>query len=171
MEQASTLRRTAGAALTVAVLIVPGSVAFGQQQGARRCNLPREENGLIRGDRVPAGCVLTEDDGTHPDGHSAPRPYVVSEGTVFFTPAPNVIMLSNGALLSDGKLIVPRTGPRRSGPIDAPATAGRFGPLQRHFGPLERHFGPLKRHFGPLQRKFGARPPLRKLPPDPRDGQ
>lgn len=163
------LKSIAAMALALAVQSVglaPDALA---QQKARDCSVRREPNGLIRGDRVPSGCVLQPED--RQDEAPARKPYISCDPRIFHTPNPKRSVLTNCARLSRGRMIIPSgavISPERGGfgPVDR-----HFEPLDRHFGPLDRHFGPIQRHFGPLQRHFGrsrmeaARPQLVKTPP------
>ncbi|UCC48999.1 MAG: hypothetical protein JSV41_02145, partial [Gemmatimonadota bacterium] len=50
--------------LAVAILSIPGRPALAQQQSGV-CRVRKEPSGLIRGDRLPRGCVLVnEEDAT-----------------------------------------------------------------------------------------------------------
>ena len=123
----------------------PAHSAFAQQP-QRDCTVRKEPNGLIRGDRVPSGCVLQSED--RRDEAPARKPYISCDETIFRTPNPKRSVLTNCVRLSRGRMIIPY------GAV-ASADEGAFGPLERHFEPLDRHFGPLDRHFGPVQRHFG----------------
>ncbi|KPK81738.1 MAG: hypothetical protein AMS25_05125 [Gemmatimonas sp. SM23_52] len=148
--------------LAVTILVIPGRAALAQQD-SRVCRVRKEPSGLIRGDRLPRGCVLvSEDDAVRsaqtPDARVVPLgPCAQYAERLIYTPKPGSSVLANAARICRPALSRAEAGAaaaaqqRRSsyGP-----TQRHFGPLQRHFGPLERHFGPLQRHFGPLERKF-----------------
>ncbi|UCC73763.1 MAG: hypothetical protein JSV86_04160 [Gemmatimonadota bacterium] len=127
-------------ALAAGLLAGTAHIAHAQQnspkrRGQRDCVVRKEPNGLIRGDRIPKGCVLIQEEDL-PRQERRPAPTVgQTVGGRHFGP-------------SQGHF-----GPleRHFGPSQR-----HFGPLQRHFGPTQRHFGPLQRHFGPLQRNFGS---------------
>lgn len=118
-----------------------------------RCVVRKEPSGLIRGDRIPSGCLLRSES-SRPAGETEEGPLLVCEETFFYTPNPKRSVLANCVNLSGGRLVIPRVGPSagKFGPLDRP-----FGPIARPFGPLVRPFGPVERPFGPLERNFGVR--------------
>lgn len=144
------------ASLAVAILVIPGRAALAQQD-ARVCRVRKEPSGLIRGDRLPRGCVLVNEDDTvrsarAPDARGALLgPCAEYAERLIYTPKPGRSVPANAARICGPALM------RAEAAAAATAQQRRssFGPLQRHFGPLQRHFGPLQRHFGPLQRHFG----------------
>lgn len=105
----------------------------------------KERSGLIRGDRVPAGCVL-QNEATQTVLERDDRPFIVCEETYFHTPLPKKSVLANCVLLSRGRMLIPTV----------PPSNGKLGPVDREFGPVQRHFGPVDRHFGSMQRHFGS---------------
>lgn len=126
------------------VLSMQARTAVAQQAEADRCVVRKESSGLIRGDRVPAGCVLrNEAAATAPE--PGDRPFIVCEEAIFHTPLPKRSVLTNCVLLSRGRMLIPTV----------PPSDGKLGSVERELGPVQRHFGPLERHFGPLQRPFG----------------
>lgn len=132
--------------------LAPGVVALGQK-ASRDCTVRVESSGLVRGDRVPSGCVLRAE--TVPRLETS-TPYVSCEPRKFYTPNPKTSVLTNCAHLSRGRMIIPTV------PAVPPRTDGlsfnrNFGSLNRPFGSLHRPFGPVQRHFGPFQRNFGSR--------------
>jgi hypothetical protein len=142
--------------LAVAILAIPGRAALAQQD-ARICRVRKEPSGLIRGDRLPRGCVLVNEDDSErsaraPDTRVAPLgPCAEYADRLVYTRKPGRSVLAKAARICWPAL-------RRAEAAAAAAAQQRrssFGPLQRHFGPLQRHFGPLQRHFGPLERHFG----------------
>lgn len=138
----------APAALFVSLFVSAGGL-WGQED-ENRCRLPREESGLIRGDRVPSGCLLVADDATDPHIPARYRPFAVSEETIFFTPNAKIVVLENGLRLSGGRLVIPVAPAEPLSAIDFGSGSGRrgFSPLQRAMGPLQRHFGPIEHDFG-----------------------
>jgi hypothetical protein len=118
--------------------------AVTQQAEKDRCVVRKETSGLIRGDRVPAGCVLQHEE-AQPAREDSDRPFIVCEETIFHTPLPKKSVLTNCVLLSRGRMLIPTV----------PPSDGKLGPVEREFGSVERHFGPVERHFGPVQRDFG----------------
>jgi hypothetical protein len=147
--------------LTAAALLGPvllGSLpalASAQEPEANPCVVRKEPSGLIRGDRVPAGCVLQSEE-TPPGDERSDWPVIVCEETFFHTPLPKKSVLTNCVALSRGRMLIPTV----------PPSDGKLGSLERHFGPVERHLGPVERHFGPLERHFG---PSRSTGPVDRD--
>jgi len=142
----SRLNSTLVTAATLGLLLsLQGQAAVAQQPEEDRCTVRKERSGLIRGDRVPAGCVLQ-----NPASQTAPeqddRPFIVCEETYFHTPLPKKSVLANCVSLSRGRMLIPTV----------PPSDGKLGPVEREFGPVQRHFGPVDRHFGPIQRHFGS---------------
>lgn len=136
--------------LTATALLCPVLVgllpvmASAQEPEADPCVVPKEPSGLIRGDRVPAGCVLKKEE-SPPSDERDDWPAIVCEETIFHTPLPKKSVLANCVALSRGGMLIPTVPPAN----------GKLGPVQRHFGPVERHFGPLERHFGPTRSNSG----------------
>jgi hypothetical protein len=153
----STIRKTgiglAPAALLVSLFLATGSLSG--QENEKGCRLPKEESGLIRGDRVPSGCLLVAEQAADSISPTY-QPFLVSEETMFFTPNTKVVVLENGFRLSRGRLVIPVVSAEPASSVDFGSGSGRrgFSPLQRPMGPLQRHFGPLERHFG----RSAARP-------------
>ncbi len=130
-------------------------------RGPRDCVIRKEPDGLIRGDRIPKGCVLTREEDVQREEEA--RPAVVCEETIVHTPNAKKTVLANCAGLSRGRMVISAVPPA-SGAVGQ----RHFGPIQRHFGPLQRRFGPVQRHFGPLQRRF--QPLQRNFGSAPRSG-
>jgi hypothetical protein len=145
----------APAALFVSLFLATGSLSG--QENEEGCRLPKEESGLIRGDRVPSGCLLLADQAADSSSPTY-QPFLISEETIFFTPNAKVVVLENGFRLSRGRLVVPVVSAEPTSSIDFGSGSGRRG-----FSPLQRPMGPLQRHFGPLERDFG-RPAARPAP-------
>jgi hypothetical protein len=130
------------------VLSLQGQAAVAQQAEQDACVVRKERSGLIRGDRIPAGCVL-QNEARKTAPAQDDRPFIVCEETIFHTPLPKKSVLTNCVLLSRGRMLIPTVPPSdgKLGPVER-----EMGPVQRHFGPLDRHFGPTQRHFGPVDR-------------------
>lgn len=128
---------TAAAVLCLALWGSLPTMANAQEPEADPCAVPKEPSGLIRGDRVPTGCVLKKEE-SPPAGERRDWPAIVCEETIFHTPLPKKSVLANCVALSRGGMLIPTV----------PPSNGKLGPVERHFGPVERHFGPLERHFG-----------------------
>ena len=126
--------------VVVLAITLPMAPAFAQS-GERGCTLEKEPGGLIRGDRVPRGCVLrSEPEAAERAAEMIAGGIVVFPGVpIFFTPHPTFVVLDN--------LFLRRARVKPGAPTPIPLRTGHFGPLFRHFGPLERHFGPIERHF------------------------
>lgn len=135
---------TAAALLCLALWGSLPASANAQEAEADSCVVRKEPSGLIRGDRVPAGCVLRNEE-SPPNEQRSDWPAIVCEETIFHTPLPKRSVLANCVALSRGGMLIPTV----------PPSDGKLGPVERHFGPVERHFGPVQRHFGPLERHFG----------------
>ncbi len=133
-------------AVTLGLTLLSSQVqtAAAQEAETDRCVVRKEPSGLIRGDRVPAGCVLQHEE-PQPAEEPSDRPFIVCEETIFHTPLPKKSVLTNCVLLSRGRMLIPTV----------PSSDGKLGPVERELGPVERHFGPVERNFGPLQRHFG----------------
>jgi len=148
--------RTIAGLLAVAILSIPGRPALAQQESGV-CRLRKEPSGLIRGDRLPRGCVLVNDE----DAARSARPLEVRAPPlgpcaeyaerILYTPKPGRSVLANSARMCRPVLRHANAG----GAVAGQLRRSDFGPLQRHFGPMQRHFGPLQPHFGPIQRHFG----------------
>ena len=130
--------------LALALLASRGQTAVAQQAEGDPCVVRKEPSGLIRGDRVPKGCVLRNDE-SESTGEHTDRPFIVCEETIFHTPLPKKSVLANCVLLSRGRMLIPTV----------PPSNGKLGSVEREMGPVQRHFGPLERHFGPVERHFG----------------
>lgn len=129
---------------SVALWAAQSDTAVAQQAKADRCAVRKEPSGLIRGDRIPSGCLLQNEE---PPVSREPSdwPAIVCEETIFHTPLPKKSVLTNCVALSRGRMLIPTV----------PPSNGKLGPIERELGHLQRHFGPLDRHFGPIQRSFG----------------
>jgi hypothetical protein len=135
-------------------LLATQSATAEAQQVEDPCVVRKEPSGLIRGDRVPSGCVLRNEEEPGASREDRDRPAIVCEETIFHTPLPKKSVLTNCVLLSRGRMLIPTV----------PPSNGKLGSVEREFGPVQRHFGPLERHFGPIQRHFGrsARDPRKR---------
>jgi hypothetical protein len=142
------LTRLAAAAVFAVSLLAPFHVASAQQ-AAPDCSVPREPGGMVRGDRVPAGCVLSGTDESGRRAAPGASHFVACDETIVYTPNTKRVVHENCSRLSKGRLIILMN-------LLAPSEPGRgFQPIQRHFEPLQRPFGPLSRPFGPVERDFG----------------
>jgi hypothetical protein len=148
---------TARLSLTISLAAVLGLALprSGFTQAAQRdCTIRKEPNGLIRGDRVPSGCLLQSDETAPPDSLSDwPYPYIVCNEKFFYTPTVKKSVLANCVALSRGGMIIP-TVPFAG--VYESRDFGSLGPFDRRFGSSERHFGSLERPFGSLERPFGS---------------
>lgn len=121
------------------VFLVSGAEA----QQRRDCTLRPEPGGMIRGDRVPNGCVLTSEDRPPrtTDHLRGATVIVLPDIPLFFTPGETFVVLETGLRTrATGRL-------RKAGPgATRRLPASRF--RERKFGPLLRNFGPLPRNFG-----------------------
>ena len=145
------------AALLVLLPLAPVS-ELSAQDGARDCTAPKGRGGLIRGDQVPAGCVL-ETEPHAPRYTGTTTPYIDCAPRKFYTPLPKTSVLTNCARLSGGRMIIPTV------PIVIPYKGGlsfnrSFGAPQSNFGAPQGNFG-SQRNFGRPQRNFGSRPAVR----------
>lgn len=113
-------------------------------QEADPCVIRKEPSGLIRGDRIPSGCLLRNEE-PPASRERSDWPAIVCEETIFHTPLPKKSVLTNCVALSRGRMLIPTV----------PPSDGKLGPVERDLGTVQRHFGPLDRHFGPIQRSFG----------------
>jgi len=154
--------RAAAVALTALALLIPFRQTAAQES-ARHCAVPKEQSGMVRGDRVPSGCLLSDDPAPRP---AAARLFVSCEAVIAYTPNYRRLLLENCLRLSDGRLVIPLAafGAGRDGrgfsPIDR-----QFEPLLRPFEPLKRPFEPLDRSFEPLERPFGSGGPRAEAEP------
>lgn len=110
--------------------------ARAQTRGEEECVVPRESSGLIRGDRVPAGCVMIE----RPAREPAPRPAIVSGHTVVLVP----VLVRSTLFLPDPPFVGVPPGPAAvTGADSLPRVrSGPFGPIERPFGPVTQPFRP-----------------------------
>lgn len=117
--------------------------ALAQTPAGDACEVPREASGLIRGDRVPTGCVMTE-------RRAAPapdvEPAVVFGHTVVLVP---VLVGSGKLFLSDPPFIGVPPGPGAAADAeDLPRVRpGAFGPILHPFGPVTQPFRPTNTSF------------------------
>ncbi|MBI4512546.1 MAG: hypothetical protein HY702_00410 [Gemmatimonadetes bacterium] len=143
--------------LGVGALLVGGARPLVAQQGEAtqrgasgdECELRPGPRGLIRGDRVPSGCVLVVQ---HAEKPEAP----IAASSVVLVPA---FFVSRVVLLDK-----PLTDfPRAPAGTDAAAsddnlprarTDQPFGPITRPFGPVLQPFRPVNRHFGRVAQPF-----------------
>ncbi len=143
--------RTGVPFLAITGLLLLSAPAQAQDEERSDCRLRKDASGMIRGDRVPRGCVLR----SQPERKS-------SRGVIVFPTHPGLVV-SGDAILIVG---VPARGGVRRVPLEGARRRGSFGPLFRKFGPLERKFGPLERNFGKRTRRAdrdeGNRPPPRR---------
>ena len=155
-------------ALALAALAGFSRPVFGQRP-PRDCTVQKEPNGLVRGDKIPKGCILVnEDDPPSPWRSRSPqRERAVWHSCEYFserfyyTPTVKKSVLANVARMCPQGI----TG-RTSAPADSTGRAlgavgfnRNFGRVQRPFGTVQRPFGPIQRPFGRLQRPFGSRTP------------
>lgn len=144
------------AMFSAAVLIFGASEVVGQEP-RRDCVVPKEPNGLVRGDRIPKGCVLINEDEPSTRWRSPKRWRAVWHSCeyfserFFFTPTVKKSVLKNSARLCPQGI----TG-RTVGSADARPSSRGFGSRQRNFGPVERPFGRIDRPFGTVRRSFGS---------------
>jgi hypothetical protein len=159
------LRFTARLSLTTSLAAVLGLAVPtpGFSQAAQRdCTIPKEPNGLIRGDRVPSGCLLQSDYSAPQDSLSDwPYPYIVCNEKLFYTPTVKKSVLANCVALSRGGMIIP-TVPF-AGVYEFP-NFGSLGPFDRNFGSGERNFGSSQHRSEPARRRSGssASPPNKR---------
>ena len=144
--------------IVFSLVLLAGSLTFSgsvfAQQAERDCKVRKEPSGLIRGDRVPSGCVLETEPMPRPK--ITPTPYISCDPRKFYTPNPKTSVLANCARLSRGRMIIPTV------PVVPPPKGGLS--FSRGFGSLEGSFGRTQRNFGPIQRNFGSRPAVRPAP-------
>ncbi len=118
--------------------------AAAQTPATGECVTPKGPGGLIRGDRIPSGCVLVDDAAASAKERLGVDRQVEIGVPIFFAPGPVFLIIADDFLAGLRPLPRPvsraRLRPRRR--------AGNFGPLFRKFGPIERHFGPARRDFG-----------------------
>jgi hypothetical protein len=164
------LRVLAVVTLAVAALAGYNRPALAQRP-PRDCTVRKEPNGLVRGDKIPKGCVLVnEDEPPSPWRSRSPQHQrAVWHSCEYFSErfsyTPNVrkSVLANVARMCPqgitGRASVPADSARRA--VGAVGSNRNFGPVQRPFGTVQRPFGTVQRPFGRLQRPFGSRAPAR----------
>jgi hypothetical protein len=157
----------AAIAIAAALLLPAGAAAQGRPVSGpeQSCALPRDPDGVIRGDRVPTGCVIRS------DGRERREPPGLVAGTVLVIPVlvPNVVAPGFLQLPPDPPFVGAPPGPgavRDAGDLPR-VRPGPFGPLFRPFGPhpvggpvdpTGRPFGPVTQPFRPTNRAFDATP-------------
>lgn len=138
---------TPGVVLAVAIAVGGApATALGQtpERAADRCVVTPAPNGLIRGDQIPSGCVITS-------GASAPAPEPVPAGGIFvgtsvvFVP----VIVGSRVFLPDPPFIgVPPAPGAAAGAEGLPRVqSGAFGPILRPFGPVTQPFRPTNQEF------------------------
>lgn len=152
-----------GLILASTCFLYSSATAFAQGDD-RPCRVAPAENGLIRGDQVPRGCVLVPESASPEADVTGRHPFVLTGEALFFVPNAKGVVLRNGQVISGGRPLVPAVPANAPGRDRAERRSG-FGPLERNLGPR-----PSDRHFGPLERNFGGRPPAQRSPPQARDG-
>lgn len=169
------LEHLAKAASTSAILIAAATALSVRpalaQQAPRDCRVRKEPSGLVRGDRLPKGCVLVNED--EPSRWRRPQrrtravwhPCESFSERFFYTPNVKKTVLKNSARLCPQGI----TG-RVPAPASGPGAAGRASPPKRVFGPLQRPMGPVQRPFGSFQRTFGSGSRPRPSTPVTSDG-
>jgi hypothetical protein len=163
--------------VAASLLVFSGREATAQRQreGYRQrseqeinCNVQREPSGMVRGDRIPRGCVLPSTGGSRydrPQGHqwtTALGPCEQYSERIFHTPNPKRSVLTNAARIC--RPILEASDPANwPGGDDFESFNSNFGSDERHFGSTDRHFGSSqsnfgssRRHFGSSQRNFGS---------------
>lgn len=137
-----------------AALLVPAGAgaAWGQSPvvapPAGECVLRLGPNGVIRGDQVPAGCVITSTTSRRaPDRDGAPAGAIFVGTSVVFVP---VRVGGPRLFLPDPPFVGVPPGPGAAAGADSlPAVRpGSFGPIERPFGPVTQPFRPTNRSFG-----------------------
>ncbi|MGH7545525.1 MAG: hypothetical protein ACREKI_05010 [Gemmatimonadota bacterium] len=119
--------------------------ARAQTRGGEDCVVPREAGGLIRGDRVPTGCVMIE----RPAREAPSRPAIVSGHIVVLVP----VLVRSTLFLSDPPFVGVPLGP---GAVTGADSLPRV--RSGAFGPIERPFGPVTQPFRPTHGKIGSSP-------------
>ena len=165
MDRNRTLRLLATAMLAGALISMAGPEARAQQP-ERDCTVRPEASGLIRGDRIPRGCVLQQEGAsryTKPEGHdwtTALGPCEQYSERIFHTPNPKRSVLTNAARICRPMLEASDPANWSSPDREAFRSFNRhFGSTQRQFGKSRRHFGSPQRHFdSPFDRNFGREP-------------
>lgn len=121
----------------------PTNVAEASQ--TRDCTVKKGPGGLIRGDQIPSGCVI------HEDNRADLRPMTRFEDgmlptgvAIYHTPGPVKVILSDATLAG-----ITTAGPPQFGGqlAQLPRDQAEFEPARR-FGPIERNFGSRRRNFG-----------------------
>lgn len=143
---------SSGAALVLAALAAPAA-ALGQapERRATDCVVTLDANGVIRGDRVPTGCVITS--GPVPAAPApAPAPEPEPAGGIFvgtsvvFVP----VVVGSRVFLPDPPFIGVPPGPGAAAGAEGfpQVESGAFGPILRPFGPTTQPFRPTNQEFG-----------------------
>lgn len=134
-----------------------------QDQDRGECTPRPEPSGMIRGDRIPRGCVLPSTGGerykvTQPRQWStALGPCEKYSERIDYTPGAKYSVLTNAARIC--RPILEASNPANwPGGEDFESFNSNFGNGQRHFGSSRRHFGSSQRHFGSSRRNFGREP-------------
>ena len=130
------IRFVASLAVFLGAGVAVPDAARSQTRGGGDCVLPRETNGLIRGDRVPTGCVMIE----RPAREAPSRPAIASGHTIVLVP----VLVRSSLFLSDPPFIGVPPGPGAvTGADSLPRVrSGAFGPIERPFGPVTQPFRP-----------------------------
>lgn len=156
---AGIMKLTVLAGLMIWITPAPASPQAADAGVGPRCEVARGPDGLMRGDRIPKGCVL-RDEGTRDLEPAGDRDWTTPLGPceryserIFYTPTPKRSVLTNAARICRNLFERAAAGELSSedgfGPVER-----HFEPVVRHFGPLDRRFEPIDRHFGPLDRRF-----------------
>jgi hypothetical protein len=145
------LKLAAAIILAAPLLAAPASA----QQQQRDCVVKKEASGLVRGDRVPRGCVLVDEDAPQRPRYQA-TPWRTGLGPceayserIDYTPNVKKSALTNMARTCRPALQAAEAGA-------AASRSGNFGSPQRNFGSGQRNFGSGQRNFGSGQRNFGS---------------
>ncbi len=151
-------------ALGTALAAGPGA-ASAQAPGpaAGECVIQPAPNGVIRGDRVPTGCVIVVRE-ARPEreervadgifvGHAVVFLPVIVAPPLFLPSDPPFVGVPPGPGAVTGAEGLPRVRASPFGPIDRP-----FGPVVRPMGPVGQPFGPVTQPFRPTNRSFGQVP-------------
>lgn len=142
-----------GFLFTVGVLDLATARAQSRSAPGGECVLRRGPNGMIRGDRVPSGCVLRPE-GRERVGDEEGASGIFVGTAVVFVP----VLVSPHIFLPDPPFVGVPPGPGAVG-----AAEGLPRIRSRPFGPLERPFGPVTQPFRPTNRDFDRA----RLAPDP----
>jgi hypothetical protein len=169
MKQASIVSLLA-AALVLLVVADGHAQSRAAGRGGKDCAVQREPSGMIRGDRIPRGCVLPSAGGERYKV-AQPRQWSTALGPceqyserIDYTPGAKYSVLTNGARIC--RPILEASDPANwPGGEDFESFNSEFGSSQRNFGSSRRHlgstqrnFGSSRRHFGSTQRNFGRQP-------------